>query len=179
MKTLGINGSPRSNGNSSKMVKTFLDGASKKGHKTIHLELGKMDIKPCKGCYGCQKSFSCVQNDDMEKIYSALSEADEVFFATPYYMMQISGQLKIVFDRLLPIFFKKCSGVDVSKKGYISFTQEGGTNSDYNNKYLEIVKTSMDEFGIELIDAFFSGENSTIDSVNSDTDLLNKISNIY
>jgi multimeric flavodoxin WrbA len=38
--------------------------------------------------------------DDMYKIYEKINESDIIIFASPNYLGQITGQLKIVYDRL-------------------------------------------------------------------------------
>lgn len=46
MKTVGIVGSPKRTGNTSKLVEKILDGAKKNGSETQMFVLGEMDINP-------------------------------------------------------------------------------------------------------------------------------------
>lgn len=104
-KILILNGSPRSNGNTSALVRSFSEGAIEAGHEVSSFHLQKMNIKPCLGCCrgGKEPSSPCVQKDDMLQIYPAYQEADVVCLASPLYYWTISGQLKCAFDRLFAV----------------------------------------------------------------------------
>ena len=100
-----LNGSPRKNGNTSALTAAFTKGAEESGNKVTEFFLGSMTIHGCKGCWsgGKNPDSPCVQKDDMEKIYPVYKEADIVVLASPLYYWTISGQLKIVFDRLFAV----------------------------------------------------------------------------
>lgn len=67
-----------------------------------------MNIKSCLGCDNCMRThMGCVQkNDDMNQIYEDLSWADVIVFACPEFWGTITGQLKIVIDRMFAWFNK-------------------------------------------------------------------------
>lgn len=104
-KIIVLNGSPRKNGNTSALVKSFVEGAESKGNTVTEFFLDDMNINGCKGCFGGGKNpeSPCVQKDDMDKIYPIYKEADIVVLATPLYYWSISGQLKCAFDRLFAV----------------------------------------------------------------------------
>lgn len=104
-KIVVLNGSPRKNGNTSALVKSFIEGAENKGNIITEFFLDGMNINGCKGCFGGGKNpeSPCVQKDDMDKIYPIYKEADIVVLATPLYYWSISGQLKCAFDRLFAV----------------------------------------------------------------------------
>lgn len=104
-KIIVLNGSPRKNGNTSALVKAFIDGAESVGNSVTEFFLDTMNIHGCKGCLGGGKNpdSPCVQKDDMDKIYPAYKEADVVVLATPLYYWTMSGQLKSSFDRLFAV----------------------------------------------------------------------------
>lgn len=104
-KIIVLNGSPRKNGNTSALVKSFVEGAESKGNTVTEFFLDGMNINGCKGCFGGGKNpeSPCVQKDDMDKIYPIYKEADIVVLATPLYYWSISGQLKCAFDRLFAV----------------------------------------------------------------------------
>ncbi len=60
MKILGIDGSPRKNGNTEKLVKTILQGAEANGAETRHYKVARMNISPCPGCMDCRESGICI-----------------------------------------------------------------------------------------------------------------------
>lgn len=100
-----LNGSPRKNGNTAALVKSFAEGAKSVGHTVTEFFLDGMDIHGCKGCFGghSSKDCPCVQRDDMTKIYPAVKECDVVVFASPLYYWNMSGQLRTAVDRLFAL----------------------------------------------------------------------------
>ena len=109
-KILILNGSPRMNGNTAALVRSFTEGAGSVGHHVTCFELQKMNIHTCLGCGrgGKDPASPCVQKDDMERIYAAYREAEVVCLASPLYFWTISGQLKCAIDRLYAV--AECDG---------------------------------------------------------------------
>lgn len=106
-KVIGIFGSPRPHGNSD----ILLDQAMK-GSMTCNTEVQKiivrdLQIAPCNSCGGCFEKGVCVINDDMQKIYSQLVDADAIIVATPIYFMSVSAQLKALIDRCQAFWARK------------------------------------------------------------------------
>ena len=114
MKTIIINGSPRKNGNCTKVAELFAAALEKEGIETETLQIGSMDISGCRGCWACAKTGRCVQEDApfheaAEKIY----EAEGLFIAAPVYYDSMPGQLKSFLDRL---FFQDRGGGGLRRK---------------------------------------------------------------
>lgn len=101
MKILVLNGSPRPKGNTAEMVAVFKDAAEKAGHTVDAVDVCRMDIKGCLACEYChgKGQGTCVQKDDMKKIYELLKDTEMLVLAAPIYYHNISGQLKCVIDR--------------------------------------------------------------------------------
>ena len=59
-------------------------------------------IYPCKACYACFRTGRCVQKDAMAEILEKTQGAQVLVWATPTYFLTLSGQLKVMIDRLLP-----------------------------------------------------------------------------
>ena len=106
-----LNGSPRKNGNTSALVKSFIQGAESAGHTVTEFFLGGMDIHGCKGCFGGHsgRDCPCVQRDDMDKIYPAVKESGVVVLASPLYYWNMSGQLRTAVDRLFALEEGDCN----------------------------------------------------------------------
>ena len=100
-----LNGSPRKNGNTSALVKSFTEGAESAGNTVTEFFLSGMDIHGCKGCFGghSSKACPCVQKDDMDQIYPAAKEAEVVVLASPLYYWTMSGLLRTALDRLFAL----------------------------------------------------------------------------
>ena len=102
MNVLVLMGSPRLNGNTAELCKPFMDELKNNNIETKYIELEKLNIAPCKGCYACQEvsdSFGCVLKDDMYHIVEAIQWADVIILATPIYAWYCTAAMKSVLDR--------------------------------------------------------------------------------
>lgn len=101
MKIVAINGSPKGkDSNTNIMVSAFLKGAQEAEAETINIFLAEKEIKYCKGCLSCRFNHGeCVLNDDMAEIQSLENGVDVLLLATPLYVNDISGTLKVYMDR--------------------------------------------------------------------------------
>ena len=108
MIVLGLQGSPRGNGNTNFLLSEFLKEAEKLGAETRILEAAKLKISPCIGCGTCEKTGFCFFNDAMSKeFYPMLREADIVVAATPIFFYNATAQLKIFIDRSQALWSRK------------------------------------------------------------------------
>lgn len=101
MNILILNGSPRPQGDTAKMVSVFQAEAERAGHTVKTFAVCRMNIHGCLACEYCHGKGEgvCVQQDDMQQIARALQETDLLVLASPIYYHNISGQLKCVIDR--------------------------------------------------------------------------------
>jgi multimeric flavodoxin WrbA len=101
MKILAINGSPKTTGSTTrKLAKMVLDGAEEAGAKTEIIDICDYQVTPCTACEGCTLSGECVYNDDVPSVTERMKEADGIIFASPVYIDNVSGQMKVFLDRL-------------------------------------------------------------------------------
>lgn len=105
MKILILNGSPRANGSTSKMVQAFADGAKEAGHEATIIDVGRKKIAGCIGCEYCHTKGNgcCVQKDDEEEVYEALKDAQMLVLASPIYYFTLSAQLQSAIHRTYAI----------------------------------------------------------------------------
>jgi len=101
MKTLGIVGSPRKEGNTDILVSEVLRGAGDAGATIEKIFLNDLDIKPCQSeCSDyCKKTGDCKIRDDMSTLYNKIYESDAIILGTPLYWYGPSAQLKAFIDR--------------------------------------------------------------------------------
>lgn len=127
MKILGLVGSPRKNSNTDLLVSAVLTGAAKNKHITQKVYLYNVEIAPCVDCKACKKDdFQCVLNDDMQKLYPKIQNADVIVFGTPLYWYGPSAKMKLLLDRLRPfIASKKLKG----KKAVLVVPSEEGADA--------------------------------------------------
>lgn len=178
MNILGIVGSPRINGNTSKMVSYLLEGAKKSGHTTRIIYLNELDFQGCQGCYGCSRSYTCVLKDDLVDVYDAINLADEIILGSPIYMWQISGQLKMFIDRLLPYYMKHSNNEPIDKKVVFAFSQED-RDAMVNMEYIKLMEQSIERIGFKFKDTFVAGGNVKPDDIDKKTELLLKLKSYY
>lgn len=101
MKVIGINSSPRKNGNTQTLVEAVLEGAAGKGAEVRMVNLRELNINGCLGCEGCKKQVGkCVQKDDLTPLMQEMTSYDAIVMGTPVYWYQVSAQFKILVDRL-------------------------------------------------------------------------------
>ena len=143
MKIMGFIGSPRKKGNTAWVVNKILEGAREQGAATESWHFSDLDINPCQSCMGCVENDRCVINDDMQKLYSALAEADTLVFGSPVYMGQMSAQAKIFTDRLFaqipPRFSPRFKEKNAGKKLVLVFTQ-GNPDTGMFQVYFDYTK---------------------------------------
>lgn len=136
-KIIILNGSGKSNGNTSALVKSFINGANKTGNEVDMFHIESMKINGCKACFqgGEDPKSPCVIKDDMEKIYKSFQKSDVVVMASPLYYWQISGQLKNVLDRLFA--FDECNPnlLRISKKSALLMAAEDNEFEEVNYWY--------------------------------------------
>jgi multimeric flavodoxin WrbA len=155
MKIIGFSGSPHKSGNTVWAVEQILSGAKQSGADTLLFAASDLDVKPCRGCFGCKNGDSgCVIKDDMQKVYDELLDADALIFASPIYMGQMTGQAKVFMDRLFPTNSPKFSPYykeQSKKKLLLVFTQGNPDRSkfqtyfDYTRSLFEILDYDVSE----------------------------------
>ena len=99
MNVLGVDGSGRGGGNTSVLVRGFLDGARQAGCRTEMLELAGWSIRGCDACKGCKRTRRCVIDDDMRRFYDVAPQTDVLFLASPIYLDHITAQLMAFIQR--------------------------------------------------------------------------------
>lgn len=109
MNILVLNGSPRPQGETAKMVSVFRKAAENMGHEVREFNVCRMHIHGCLACEYCHGKGrgSCAQKDDMQEIYEKLRDTDMLVLASPIYYHNISGQLKCVIDRFYALLYPK------------------------------------------------------------------------
>lgn len=99
-KVLILSASPRLNGNSDLLAKSFQKGALEEGNDVELIELATKKIGYCHGCYYCASHDGhCCQKDDAEAIVDKMVGADVIVLATPTYFYSMAGQLKVLINR--------------------------------------------------------------------------------
>lgn len=145
---LVINGSPRVDGNSTRLAQSVAAGAAGAGAvtlPTVHLE--QLRFRGCQNCGGCNETGVCVLQDDLTPVYAMLARANFWVFASPIYFDTISGQLKLFYDRLFCLSKRK---LDNPRAAVFAIAYEAGENEGYVNN-MAVYQNYLKWFG-EFID---------------------------
>ncbi len=106
MKVLAFNCSPMMDkGNTALILTPFLKGMGEAGAEVELFYTKKLKINPCQGEFNCwvKTPGKCWQKDDMQMLHPKLREADIWVFATPVYVDGVSGPMKNLLDRIIPL----------------------------------------------------------------------------
>lgn len=92
------------------------------------LDLTKSEIKDCVGCWSCwiKNPGRCVHND-LDAFYKAYVNADKVIIFSQVTQGFVSGRMKTLFDRMLPLFLP-----------YISYSSGESMHLPRYEKYPEV-----------------------------------------
>jgi len=99
MFVLGLQGSPRIKGNTSLLLSAFLAEAEKLGARIHQVHVARQNISPCLECGTCEEDGFCPVDDDMQRIYPLLWQADVIVMATPVFFYGPTAQMKALIDR--------------------------------------------------------------------------------
>jgi multimeric flavodoxin WrbA len=107
MKVLGIYGSPRVGGNTDMLLDEVLEGASEAGAEVSSIRCCDLQVSGCVECGGCDHTGQCVVDDDMQRVYPKLLEAEVIVLASPMFFYSITSQAKAVIDRCQAMWCKR------------------------------------------------------------------------
>lgn len=95
-----LQGSPRPDGSCGILALWAAEAARAAGRTVAVIYPHDLDIHGCIGCYQCFNTGTCVYDDDMEEIISALRTARLLVVCTPVYTNTVPGALKLLIDRI-------------------------------------------------------------------------------
>ena len=159
MRILVLNGSPRENGNTKKMVSAFKEGAVSSGHQVDVIDVCRKKISGCLACEYCHTKGGgeCIQKDDMQEVYALLREAEMLVIASPIYYHGISGQLKCAIDRFYSAAYPK----KPPKLKKVAMILSSGDANMYDGALFSFKGDFLDYLGLENMGVFTAhgGEN--------------------
>jgi multimeric flavodoxin WrbA len=103
MKVIGINGSPRKDGNTSILLKAVFAELEKSGIETELVQLGGLPVRGCMACGSCVKSQDnqcIIKNDGLNEIIAKMIEADGIILGSPVYFTDVTTEMKALIDRV-------------------------------------------------------------------------------
>ena len=106
MNILVINGSPNLDKGTTGFITKTLEKGLNKTNPTITTKYAyKLDVNPCQGCFSCwsKTSGQCIHKDDVENLLPLVADSDILILATPVYVDGMTGPLKTLLDRFIPL----------------------------------------------------------------------------
>jgi multimeric flavodoxin WrbA len=105
MMIIGLNGSPRLNGNTATLLDKALEGAASQGATVERIDLYKLQYRGCISCFYCKRKDKehgvCAIKDDLSPILEKLKAAYAIIFSSPIYFMNISAGMVACLERFL------------------------------------------------------------------------------
>lgn len=137
MKVLILNGSPRTNGNTTLAVQEMEKVFRASGVEAETVQVGKMDIRGCIACRRCHETGKCVFDDIVNELAPKFEAADGLVIASPVYYASANATLIACLDRLFySTPFDKTMKVGAS----VVCARRGGCSSTFDelNKFFTI-----------------------------------------
>lgn len=127
-------------------------------HSVEHFNLQSMDLKYCSGCWSCwlKTPGQCAINDDGEKIFRSVINADFFIFASPLIAGFTTSLLKKVTDRLIVLlhpYIQIINGEYHHRKRYERYPDFGvivQPEADTDEEDLRILKAIYDRLAINF-----------------------------
>ena len=137
MKVLIINGSPRVEGNSNKLVNEMTKVFDDENIEYEVYQVGSNAIRGCMACGYCHSHDGCVFKDDVNMLSKEFEESDGLILVSPVYYASANGSLISLLDRLF-----QSSNFDKRFKVGAAFAiaRRAGTTATFDelNKYFTI-----------------------------------------
>ena len=146
-----FNGSPRKDGNTVTILDLIARGAREQGAEVKFYTLFKMKFMACQGCFACRLQDDCVINDEVREALGKVKTADAVVIGSPIYMMQMSGPVKNLYDRLFPLMDQEGRPRFGAKKLVTVYSQSLDDPHAYES-YFEYTSAMYPSFGFEWVD---------------------------
>ena len=108
MELIAVNGSPRKQGNSAAMLKSWTEGAKERNpNETIRwVDLYDLSFNGCHSCFACKRKNGrsygeCPIKDDIHDLIPAVYAADAVCVACPIYFAELDAYTRCFLERAI------------------------------------------------------------------------------
>ncbi len=105
MKVIAVNGSPRKQWNTARLLEKTLDGAAAAGAETKLVHLYDLSYRGCTSCFACKRiggaSYGrCAMKDGLTPLLEELASADAIVLGSPVYLCAETGEMRSCMERL-------------------------------------------------------------------------------
>lgn len=137
MKVLIINGSPRKEGNSSRLINEVTDVFDKEQTEYEVYQIGAKPMRGCMACGYCHTHGECAIKDDVNELAKKLAESDGLMVVSPVYYGSANGSVISLLDRL---FYSSRCDKRMKVGAAFAVARRAGTTATFDelNKYFTI-----------------------------------------
>ena len=138
-------GSPRKKSNSTALAEQIVKGVQSAGATAEKIFLHGKNIAPCQACYACRQpdSKGCAIDDEMQRLYPKLIEADGWVIASPVYWFTMSAQTKLFLDRCFALLAYKKNAFTGKR---IAIAMSYGDTDPFTSGCINALRTFQDAF---------------------------------
>lgn len=156
MDIVALMGSPRKHGNTDQLLDKMIEGARDNGHNVVKHYISDLNVNPCRGCGVCTMGKDCVFKDDGYDVTHQIAEAEGLIVSTPIYFGQMTGDLKVLLDRMFGITNNPL--IPLSGKVALIFTHLGPEG--YYDAYIGLTKIQPFQMNMhyEILDVLDVGD---------------------
>jgi multimeric flavodoxin WrbA len=150
---LGISSSPRVEGNSEILLDKVLEAAAGVGFQTKKFRINDYKFVACQSCEEVRDDGYCRINDDFQKLYQQINQADIVILSSPIFFGSLTAQAKMMIDRFQCHWRAACLLKSINnkpKKGYFLCVQ-ADTRDEYFDNAILIVRNFFATAGIKYM----------------------------
>ena len=137
MKVLIINGSPKTNGNTSVALSEMTKVFEENGIETETIQVGNKVIRGCSACGYCFEHGRCAFDDIVNEVAEKFKECDGLVIGSPVYYAAANGTLVSFLNRL---FYSTRFDKTMKVGAAVAVARRGGTSTTFDelNKYFTI-----------------------------------------
>jgi multimeric flavodoxin WrbA len=117
-------GSPRRQGNTSRLLRQAVAGARDQGAAVNEITLRDVKMAPCMEIYGCTREGECTIQDGFQQVRDSILASRGIMLASPIFFYTVSAHTKIFMDRCQSLWVKKY-WIEGLPKGRWSATRQG------------------------------------------------------
>ena len=154
MNVLFINGSPRQEGNTARILQRLFSLAQNEGVSATLHHVGRMRIRGCVGCLVCNQMPACVVRDQMQELYVEIKNADLLVFGFPIYMGQMPSFAKAFTDRLYAFLNPDLTSRFDNPKRILWVITQGVPDVDTWRSYLDETARVFHQIGFHTADTW-------------------------
>jgi multimeric flavodoxin WrbA len=105
-RVIAVNGGPRKNWNTDKLLRSAMEGAESAGAETRMFRLYDLSYRGCVSCFSCKrrdryKDGVCALRDGLTPVLEEVMASDALIMGSPIYLSDVTGAMRSFWERLI------------------------------------------------------------------------------